>query len=212
MSARIRVLLADDHALVRAGIGALLERIPDVEVAGEASSAAEAITLLKGQNVQVVFMDIAMDGMNGIEGLKRILAEFPGVKVIMLSMHAEEEYVAQALLAGASGYILKDDGITGLRLALEAASRGETYISAKISKSVIDDYCGPVKPLDQLSGRQREILQLIAQGKSTKEIASVLKLSPKTVETHRAELMDRLNIHDVPGLVRFAIRAGLIKP
>lgn len=212
----IRVLLADDHALVRAGIRSLIEKLPSVEVVAEAGNGREALELIRTRTPGVVLMDIAMSGLNGLEAAGRIAKEFPGVKVIILSMHATEEYVMQALQAGVAGYMLKDAATTELELALNSVARGETYLSPAISRRVVDSYLGRVSdkpgPLTQLTPRQREILQLIAEGKSTKEIAFVLKVSIKTVETHRAQLMDRLDIHDVPGLVRYAIRIGLVTP
>jgi DNA-binding NarL/FixJ family response regulator len=212
----IRILLADDHTLMRAGIRSLLEKMPGVEVVGEAADGREALSLVQSQMPQVVLMDIAMAGLNGLEATERIMKEFPKVRVIILSMHANEEYVLQTLRAGASGYLLKDAATTELGLAVQAVARGDTYLSPAISKRVIEDYVGRTsgqKGLsEQLTSRQREILQLIAEGKSTKEIAFLLNVSIKTVETHRTQLMDRLNIHDVPGLVRYAIRMGLVLP
>lgn len=212
----IRVLLADDHALVRAGIRSLLEKLPYIEVVGEASNGREALALIRSKAPTLALMDIAMAGLNGLDAAARLVQEFPKVKVIILSMHANEEYVMQALRAGVSGYLVKDAATVELELAIQAVSRGETYLSPAISRKIIDDYLHRVndkqQPVAQLTPRQREILQLIAEGESTKEIAFMLKLSVKTVETHRAQLMDRLNIHDVAGLVRYAMRIGLISP
>lgn len=210
----IRVLLADDHVLVRAGIRALLKNFPWVDVVGEASNGREALTLIKSHSPNIVLMDIAMPDLNGLEAATRVVKDFPSVRVIILSMHANEEYVLQALRAGASGYLLKDAATAELELALQAVARGETYLSPAISKRVIDNYLERVSdkpsPLGHLTPRQREILQLIAEGKTTKEAAFLLSVSVKTIETHRAQLMDRLDIHDVPGLVRYAMRVGLI--
>ncbi|HKS37449.1 MAG TPA: response regulator transcription factor [Verrucomicrobiae bacterium] len=209
----IRVLLADDHTLVRAGIRSLAERIPGVQVVGEAANGREALDLIRSQRPDLVVMDITMAGLNGLEAAARVSKEFPAVKIIILSMHANEEYVLQALRAGAAGYLLKDAATTELDIALQAVARGETYLSPAISKRVIESFLrqgGNPDPLAQLTPRQREILQLIAEGKSTKEIAFTLKLSVKTVETHRAQLMERLEIRDVAGLVRYAMRTGLI--
>jgi DNA-binding NarL/FixJ family response regulator len=159
-------------------------------------------------------MDVTMNDLNGLEATKRILKELPGTRVIILSMHSKEEYVLQALRAGASGYLLKDAAATELRNAIDAVGRGETYLSSALSKRVIDVYLqrgGNVpEPAEELTSRQKEILQLITEGKSTKEIAVLLKVSVKTVEAHRSQMMDRLNIHDIPGLVRYAMRTGLI--
>jgi DNA-binding NarL/FixJ family response regulator len=210
----IRVLLADDHALVRAGIRALLEKISNVEVVGEAGTGREALELVKSELPNLVLMDIAMAELGGLEALPRITKDFPGVKVIILSAHANEEYVIRALRSGASGYMLKDAATAELDLAIRSVSEDKTYLSPSISRTVIDSYLervgGSLSPLEQLTPRQREILQLVAEGKNTKEIASELDISVKTVESHRLQLMERLNIHDVPGLVRYAVRSGLV--
>jgi DNA-binding NarL/FixJ family response regulator len=209
-----RVLLADDHALVRAGIRALLERIPSIEVVGEAGTGREALELVRSKLPNIVLMDIAMTELGGLEALPRITKDFPSVKVIILSAHASEEYVIRALREGASGYMLKDSATSELELAINSVIQGKIYLSPSISRTVIDDYLqrvsGAVGPLEQLTSRQREILQLIAEGKNAKAIAADLDVSIKTVESHRLQLMDRLNIHDVPGLVRYAIRNGLV--
>lgn len=211
-----RVLLADDHALVRAGIRALLEKMTGIEVVAEAGDGREALELIERQLPHVVFMDIALPGLNGLEALARATKEFHAVKVIILSMHANKEYVLQALRAGACGYLLMDAAVAELELALRAVSCGETYLSPRISKRVIDSYLErlaierPVR--EELTPRQREIVQLIAEGENTKEIAFLLKVSVKTVEAHRAQLMDRLGIHHVAGLVRYAMRVGLVPP
>ena len=209
-----RVLLADDHALVRAGIRALMEKIPNVEVVGEAGTGRKALELVRSMLPNIVLMDIAMTELGGLEALPRITKDFPSVNVIILSAHANEEYVIRALREGASGYMLKDSATTELELAINSVIQGKVYLSPSISRTVIDDYLqrvsGAVSPLEQLTSRQREILQLIAEGKNTKEIAGDLEISIKTVESHRLQLMDRLNIHDIPGLVRYAIRSGLV--
>lgn len=209
----LRIVLADDHKLVRAGLRSLLQQMPGVTVVGEAQDGREALDLVAEHRPDVVLMDITMAGLNGLEAALQIKKEHPQIRVIMLSMHASEEYVLQALHAGASGYLLKDSAPLELEFALAAVSRGETYLSPPISKQVVDSYMqrvGGARPQATLTGRQREILQLIAEGNSTKEIAHRLKLSIKTVETHRAQLMERLAIYDVPGLVRYAIRHGLV--
>ena len=212
----VRVLLADDHALVRAGIRSLVDRIGFVKVVGEAGDGREAMQLVRSLQPNIVLMDIAMPGLNGIESTARIVKEYPEVKVIMLSMYTNEEFVLQSLQAGASGYLLKDAPIGELEQALSAVHHGDTYLSPSISDRVMKSYlsrtAGPTAPLQQLTPRQREILQLIAEGKNTKEIAFLLNLSGKTVETHRAQLMNRLGIHDIAGLVRYAMRSGLIPP
>jgi DNA-binding NarL/FixJ family response regulator len=210
----IKVLIADDHNLVRAGIRALLQDIEGVEVVGEASDGRAALDSIREKRPDVALVDIAMPGLNGMEVAARVAKEVPQVRVLMLSMHANEEYVLQALRAGAAGYLVKGADTIELELALKALMRGESYLSPAVSKHVIADYArrvgGEAGSLELLTPRQREILQLIAEGHSTKEIAHVLKISIKTVETHRSELMERLDIHDVAGLVRYAIRVGMV--
>lgn len=212
----IRVLLADDHALVRAGFRALLESLPDMEVIAEAGDGREALRLIELHQPDVVLMDIGMPGLNGLEAAARLAQQSPSIPVIILSMHATEEYVLRALRAGAVGYLLKDAGTAELELAVRAVVRGETYLSPAVSKHVIAEYVQRVSnepnSLEQLTPRHREILQLIAEGQTTKEIAQTLDLSIKTVETYRTQLMERLDIHDIAGLVRYAIRTGLISP
>jgi DNA-binding NarL/FixJ family response regulator len=210
----IRILLADDHALVRAGFCALLKTLPGVEVVGEAADGREALALVKTHLPDLVLMDISMAGLNGLEATAQIVKDYPNVRVLMVSAHANEDYVKQALRAGAAGYLLKHAAFSELELAIQAAVRGETYLSPAVSKQVIADYIRRVgdeaSPLELLTPRQREILQLIAEGHSTKEIARILHVSVKTVETHRTQLMERLDIHGVAGLVRYAIRAGML--
>lgn len=208
-----RVLLADDHVLVRAGIRMLLEKIPNVEVVAEAATGREALHLVEKKSPNLVLLDIAMADLNGLETLSRISKDFPEVRVVILSAHANEEYVIRALRNGAAGYILKDAATTELDLAVKSIGAGKTYLSPSISPAVLASYLerigDVVSPLEQLTPRQREILQLIGEGKNTKEIASNLEISIKTVESHRLQLMERLHIHHIPGLVRFAIRTGL---
>jgi DNA-binding NarL/FixJ family response regulator len=209
-------LLADDHALVRAGFRALLQSLPDMEVVAEAGDGREALHLIGLHRPDVVLMDIGMPGLNGLEATARLADESPQIRVIVLSMHATEEYVLRALRAGAVGYLLKDAGTAELELAVRAVVRGETYLSPAVSKHVIAEYVqrvsGEPDSLEQLTPRHREILQLIAEGQTTKGIAQMLNLSVKTVETYRSQLMERLDIHDIAGLVRYAIRVGLISP
>ena len=211
----VRVLLADDHALVRAGIHELLKRFPWVEVVGETGDGREALEQIKSCQPDVVLMDVAMPGLNGLEATARVTKEYPYTRVIILSMYDNEEYVIQALRAGAAGYLLKDAATGELEFAIRTVAKGSTYLSPAISKRVIDDYLHRLdndnqSSLEQLTPRQREILQLVAEGKTTKEIAQILKVSTKTIETHRTNLMERLDIHDVAGLVRYAIREGLV--
>lgn len=211
----VRVVLADDHPIVRAGIRAELEKLPGIEVAGEAADGREAVEKVRTLKPSIVFMDISMRGLNGLEATSRITKAFPDVRVIILSMHQNEEYFWQALKAGASGYLLKKAATTELGAAVSTVASGEIYLAREMSgrllkKLPLHQIAHQKTPLESLSARQREILQLIAEGQTTKAIAFVLNLSPKTVEYHRAKLMERLNIYDVPGLVRFALQSGLI--
>jgi DNA-binding NarL/FixJ family response regulator len=212
---KIKVLLADDHALVRAGLVKLLESMPDIEVLGEANDGLQLLELAHALRPDLVLMVIAMPGLNGLETTARLLKAAPGTKVIILSMHQDEQYVRQALRVGTSGYLLKDSAPTELSLAIHAVARGDTYLSPAISRGVVSDYVTRLRNDDNqiaLTPRQREVLQLIAEGKSTKEIAQRLDLSVKTIDTHRTLLMKQLDIHEVAGLVRYALRAGLITP
>lgn len=219
----VRVIIADDHSLVRAGFCALVSRIDGIEVVAEAGDGHEALRLAKELHPDIILTDIAMPCMNGIELSGRISKEFPEVKVIVLSMHADAEYVIRALRAGAAGYMLKDAGTDELELALRSVIKGKTFLSPSVSKQVIDDYLFRVGSRNSnsdrgddlpecLTSRQREVLQLIAEGLTTKEIAQRLDLSIKTVDTHRTQIMERLDIHDIAGLVRYAIRKGIIAP
>ncbi len=213
--ATIRVILVDDHALVRAGMRSLLGSMAQVAVVGEASSGEEALALARNAQPDVVLMDIAMKGMTGLEAATRMRDAVPGARVIILSMHAGEEYVLQALRAGAVGYLLKDAATGELELALRSVMRGESWFSPAVSRQVVEGYVqrvGGEPAADVLTARQREVLRLVAGGKSTKEIAFDLNLSVKTVETHRAQIMERLGIRDVAGLVRYALRTGLVPP
>ena len=207
----MRILIADDHTLVRAGLTSLIARLPEMEVVAEAGDGRQALRLVRDLQPDIVLMDIAMPGLNGLESAERIHGIHPKIKIIILSMHASEEYVAQALKAGASGYLLKDAATAELEMALKSVSMGQFYLSPAISRQVVDNFLrgGPMG-LDLLTPRQREILQLIAEGKGTRDIAETLHLSVKTVETHRSQLMERLDIHDVAGLIRYALKKGLI--
>jgi len=216
MAEHLRVVLADDHSLVRAGIRALLETTTSVEVVAEASDGRQAVLLAHQYLPDVVLMDISMKGLSGIEATAEIRRDLPQVRVIVLSMYSSADHIAHALRAGASGYMIKDSAPDELERALAAVMRGETYLSSAVSAQTTDGYVRRTSVDDRLSPaltpRQREILQLVAHGKSTREIAQLLALSIKTVETHRAQLMRRLNIYDVPGLVRYALRVGLVGP
>jgi DNA-binding NarL/FixJ family response regulator len=208
---RHRVLIADDHALVRAGLRALLDRMPNVEVVGEAEHGAEAVKLAAQLRPDVVLMDVSMPILNGIEATRRTVKLRPRPRVLMMSMHEDTEYVRKALSAGASGYLMKTAPRRELELALAAVIRGEIWISPSIARTVVDDIGRRAPQVDELTPRQREILQLIAEGHTTKQIARRLHIGVKTVETHRAQLMERLDIHNIAGLVRYAIRSGIIR-
>lgn len=212
----IRVVLADDHALVRAGLVKLLESMPEVTVMGEAGDGLQLLALAAQHKPHLVLLDIAMPGLNGLEAAARLQQSAPDTKVIILSMHQEDQYVRHALRSGARGYLLKDSAPLELQLAIQAVVRGDTYLSPAITKGVMSDYAQRLRNEEvqevPLSPRQREVLQLIAEGLSTKEIAQRLELSVKTVESHRTLLMKQLDIHEVTGLVRYALRKGIIAP
>lgn len=212
MARPLRVLLADDHTLVRAGIHALLAGLANVEVIGEAADGEAALQIALRLKPDIVLMDIAMKGMNGLQAAARLHEALPATRVIILSMHATEDYLQQALRVGAAGYMLKDAATLELQLALAAVARGETYLSPAVSAQIVEGFLQNCTSTGSpaLTSRQNEILRLIASGQSTKEIAFQLKLSGKTVDSHRAQLMERLDIHDIAGLVRYAIRNGLI--
>jgi DNA-binding NarL/FixJ family response regulator len=211
----IRVLLVDDHTLVRAGVRSLLKGLGGIEVVAEAGDGREALRLVEEHRPDVVLMDIVMPELNGLDATARVAARFPGVRVLILSMNASEEYVLQALKAGAAGYLLKDNTPAELEQAVRTVAAGGNYLTAAVSRHVIAGYlqrAGGAGPLDRLTPRQREVLQLIAEGNTTKEIAKKLGIGVKTAEAHRTQLMGALDIHDVAGLVRYAIRTGLISP
>jgi DNA-binding NarL/FixJ family response regulator len=211
----VRVLLVDDHTLIRAGIHSLLHNIAGIEVVAEASDGREALQLVGTSRPDVVLMDIAMPALNGLDATALIVKKYPSANVIILSMHLSEEYILQALRVGAKGYMLKGADTAELEISIKAVARGETYLHPTVSKHVVIDYIkrvsGEATSFEVLTPRQREILQLIADGYSTKKIARTLRISVKTVETHRMQLMERLDIHDVAGLVRYAIRVGLVR-
>ncbi len=209
----IRIVLADDHNLVRSGLKSLLEGMHGVEVVAEARNGREAVDLANSANPDVILMDIGMKELNGIEAAAIIARDYPSVRVIILSMHDTQDFVSEALKAGAAGYVLKDAAPLELEFALQAVAGGETYLSPRVLRQVVQSYVRPPDTetgLEALSPRQREILKAIAIGRTTKQIAYDLALSIKTIETHRAQIMERLDIHDIAGLVRFSIRIGLI--
>ncbi|MBW1824675.1 MAG: response regulator transcription factor [Deltaproteobacteria bacterium] len=212
---KIKVVVADDHTILRQGIKALLDNQEGIEVVGEAKDGREAIKTIEELLPDVILMDIAMPGLNGLEATRRIKKKFPKVKVVVLTMHANEEYIFQILNAGADGYLVKETAFQDLISAINAVHKGEAFMSPSISKKVMTDYIqraqGEEKVgFDTLTTREREILQLVAEGNSNKKIAEALFISPKTVETHRAHIMDKLNIHDRAGLIKYAIRKGMI--
>lgn len=210
-----RILLADDHVLVLAGIRALVEEVDGAQIVAEATNGREAVMLAKQHRPELVIMDISMRELNGIEATAQIRAEVPEARVLILSMHTTEDFVRRAIKAGASGYLIKDSAPLDLKMAIAAVLRDEIYLSPRVSKHVVSGFLHGQpnqdgSSIDTLTARQREILQMIAEGKSTKEIAYDLDVSVKTVETHRAALMERLDIRDVAGLVLYAVRHGLV--
>ena len=207
----MRIVLVDDHTLVRAGIRALIEAMEGLQIVAEGANGFEAVALCRQHAPDLVVMDISMREMNGIEATEAVLAACPGTKVLVLSMHAAEEFVRRAMRAGASGYVVKDSVPLELRLAIEAVSRDQIYVSPRVSRHLVSALrSAGESPLDVLTLRQREVLQMIAEGKSTKEIAAALDLSAKTIETHRAAIMARLGIRDIAGLVKYAARNHLV--
>ena len=210
---RLKLLIVDDHPLVRAGLRTLLEHTFDEPRIFEASDGREALEIAASVQPDVVLLDISMPGLNGVEAARRLTTNLPACRVIMLSMHCNEERVAECFRAGAVGYLVKDGAIAEVVEAIESAQRGDVYLSPRVPAAVakvLERKSTVTSPLELLSARQREILQLIAEGQSTKEIGYRLNLSGKTVETHRRLLMQRLEIHDVAGLARFAVRSGLV--
>ena len=212
--AAIRVILADDHALMRAGLRAILGNLPEMEVIAEATDGREAVEMCIRHRPEIVLLDVSMNSLNGIGAAEQIVKAGIGTRVIILSMFGGEEYVLQALHAGASGYILKGASTSELELAIRTVAAGETFLGPSISATVINGYLELATrgkhSSEVLTSRQREVLQLLAEGNSTKQIAYLLKVSVKTVETHRAMLMERLGIRDLPGLTRYAMRSGLV--
>lgn len=210
----LRILLADDHHLVRAGLRAMLTQSANLTVVGDAADGREALQMIEQLKPDIVLMDISMPHLNGLDAAARVAKKHPRTRVIILSMHADEEYVRRALASGASAYLLKNSSEGELELAIRAVARGESWVSPGASKPVVAAFTKSADPArqphDKLTPRQREVLQLIAEGHSTKSIATQLNLSVKTIETHRVQLMQRIGLHDVAGLVRYAIRAGIV--
>lgn len=215
----IRILIVDDHTLMRSGIRALLEKSEDLRVVGEAGDGHEAVRLIRELDPHVVLMDISIPGLNGLDVAAKVRKEHPAIRIVFLSMHSNEEYILKALSVGAAGYVLKDATTSELELAVRSATKGETFLSPAVSTKVVGNYLERFSrdqgdsghdSFQLLTPRQREILQLIAEGCTTKDIARKLGLSVNTVEVHRANLMDRLNIHDIASLVRYAITAGIV--
>jgi len=212
---KIKVLVADDHTILRQGIKALLDNQESIEVIGEAKDGREALAIIEETLPDVILMDIAMPGLNGLEATRRIKKKFPRMKVLVLTMYTNEEYIFQILNAGANGYLVKETAFQDLISAIKAVYKNEAFMSPSISKKVINRYIKKAqddeeKTCEILTTREREILQLIAEGNSSKKIAEVLFISPKTVETHRTHIMDKLNIHNRTGLIKYAIRKGMV--
>ena len=213
---KLRILLADDHILMRSGLRALLDRQPNLEVVGETENGRETVALAASLKPDVVVMDVGMPILNGIEATQTIVTQNPTVAVVILSMHADESYVMRALKAGARGYLLKDSAAADLIGAIQAISQGKSFFSPKVSRILAEDYVrvlkqkGAVDTYDLLTSREREILQLLAEGKTNKEVAIALNISPYTVETHRSHILQKLNLHNSAELVLYAVRKGII--
>ena len=207
-----RVLLADDHQIVRQGLKSLLSR-EDIEVVGEASDGREAVEMTATLAPDVVVLDVAMPLLNGLDAAREILQAAPRIGVVLLTMHAEDHQVLRALRVGVRGYVIKTQAVDELVLAIRDVARGKFYLSSRASQTIVEAYlAGNGTPDDPLTPRDRQVLQLVAEGKSSKEIAALLDITPKTAETYRSRLMEKLDIHDTAGLVRYAIREGLIQP
>lgn len=210
----IRVLLADDHTILRAGLRSLVDSMADIRVVAEASTGPETLDLVEEHRPDVALLDISMPGMTGIDVAARLAITHPTTRVVILSMHREEAFVQRAIRGGAKGYLLKDSDPSELERAIRAVAEGETYFCSKVANYLVADYLrqgsGEPEATERLTGRQLEVLRLMAEGHNTKSIARTLGISAKTVETHRAQLMERLHIHEVAGLVRYAIRVGIV--
>jgi DNA-binding NarL/FixJ family response regulator len=213
---KLRILLADDHIVMRTGLRALLERQPNLEVVGESENGRETVALAASLRPDVVVMDVGMPVLNGIEATQTIVTQCPTIAVVILSMHADESYVMRALKAGARGYLLKDSAAADLISAIQAVSQKKSFFSPKVSRILAEDYIrvlkqkGAVDSYDLLTSREREILQLLAEGKANKEVATDLNISPYTVETHRSHIMEKLNLHNPAELILYAVRKGII--
>ena len=213
---KTRILLADDHQLMRSGLRLVIEQQPDLTIVGEAADGREAVAIAKSVRPDVAVMDISMPNLNGIEAAHQIIQSQPDIAVIVLSMHTDESYVLRALKAGAKGYLLKDSAEADLIAAVRAVARGKSFFSPAVSKVLLDDYMRKLKrsgaedAYDLLTPREREILQLVAEGKSNKEVANLLNLSVYTVETHRSNVMQKLNLKGIPELTLYAVRKGII--
>lgn len=213
---KLRILLADDHVVMRTGLRALLERQPNLEVVGESENGRRTIELVDSLKPDVVVMDVGMPVLNGIEATKTIATQHPATAVVILSMHVDESYVMRALKAGARGYLLKDSAPADLISAIQAVSQNKSFFSPKVSRILAEDYVrvlkqkGAVDSYDLLTSREREILQLIAEGKANKEVAAALNISPYTVETHRSHILEKLSLHNPAELILYAVRKGII--
>ena len=212
----MRVLIADDHGIVRTGLRLLFERLPDMQVVGEATDGRQAVALSKQLVPDVVILDIGMALLNGLEAAAQIAKENSEIGIVMLSMHADESYILRALNAGAKGYLLKDKADDDIELAVRAVAKGRPYFSPSIAQTLLDDYIHLMRKrnlqdsFDLLTEREREVLQLLAEGKSNKEAAGILNLSPYTVETHRTNMMQKLGLHNTAEIVLYAVRKGIV--
>jgi two-component system response regulator NreC len=208
----IRIVLADDHVLVRQGFKSLLER-EGYQVVGEASDGQEVLRQVKSLQPDIAVMDISMPILNGLNAARELTQSFPKIKTILLTQHDEDQYVSEALEAGVKGYVLKSQVASDLLQAIQQVSRGKVYLSPGVSGAVMEAYRSrSEKPGDRLTLRERQVLQLIAEGKSTKDVASLLGISVKTAESHRTRLMQKLDIHETASLVRYAVRHGIVQP
>jgi DNA-binding NarL/FixJ family response regulator len=213
---KLRILLADDHTVMRTGLRALLERQPNLEVVGESENGRHTVETCASLKPDVVIMDVGMPILNGIEATKQIVSQYPAIAVVILSMYSDEAYVMRALTAGARAYLLKDSAARDLISAIEAVSQGKSFFSPKVSRILAEDYIrvlkqkGAVDTYDLLTSREREILQLLAEGRTNKEVSTTLNISPYTVETHRGHILQKLNLHNSAEIVLYAVRKGVI--